>query len=759
MRRFALFLLIVLLGVRVAGAFEPFKVTDIRVEGLRRISPGTVFNYLPVRVGDELDESKAAQAIRSLYATGFFQDVKLQREGDVLVVSVVERPSVAKIEFHGNDALPTDSLKEALKSAGLQEGQVYNRSLLENIRKELRRQYFSRGKYNVDIQTTVSPLPRNRVAIRIDIKEGENAKIATVHIVGNKAFDESELLDQFELGPGVWYLPFSSRDEYSREKLSADLESLRSFYLNRGFINFTITSTQVSISPDRQHIFVTVNVAEGKQYKVKEVKLAGELVVPRDELRKLIAVEPGELYTEKSVTKTSEALRERLGEEGYAFANVNPVPDVDKDKQEVTLTFYLDPGKRAYVRHVNISGNYRTKDDVIRREIRQMEGGWFSSDKVKLSKTRLERLGFFKDVSVETPRVPGSPDQLDVDFKVKEGLSGNLQIGVGYGTDNGVIFNFAVQQDNILGTGDRVDLAANRSKADTLAKLSYLERYYTVDGVSRSYSLIFHRRDATQLNLADYGTTSITGQVGFGFPLNEEDTIHTAIGYEDLRLRLGDRSTQAQRDFVDQNGDRYKSGKLTISWSHNSQDRRIFPTSGGSQKLSLETDIPGSDLEYYRVSYSNRYYFPLGGQWAFELKGGLGYGEGYGKTGKLPFFENFYAGGVSSVRGYRGSSLGPRDENNDPIGGNAKVVGTLAVVFPVPGVDLDSVRLTTFVDGGNVYDTTQGNIDLGQLRYSAGIGATWLSPLGALTVSLARPLNAQSGDRRQQFQFSLGSFF
>jgi len=761
MRKLLLISVLCVSWVLPAQAFEPFTVEDIRVEGLRRIAPGTVFNYLPLDTGDQLDRERSREVIRALFATGFFQDVNLERDGNVMVVNLVERPAISRIEIFGNDAIPTDPLVEGLREIGLAEGETFNRSLLDNVERELQRQYFSQGNYDVTIASTVSPLPRNRVGVRIDIDEGDVARIQRINLVGNRAFGDNELNKLFELGPKPWYLPFSRRDRYSRERLGGDLETLRSFYLNRGYADFSINSTQVSLTPDRQRIYITVNVAEGERYRIGEVNMAGDLIVGEDELRQLLEVQEGDIFSDARVTATSQAIRDRLGVEGYAFTNVNAVPEIDRENRRINLTYYVDPGQRAYVRRVNIVGNYRTDDQVIRREIRQMEGGWFSSERVALSRTRLNRLGFFESVEVDTPPVPGEQDQVDVNFRVREGLSGSLQAGIGYGSGQGVLLNFSVSQDNVLGTGDRVVLAANNSRFSRLYQATYTQRYYTVDGVSRSFSALLRDTDASRQRLSNYSLRTAALGIGFGIPLNEEDQIRLDFTLEDLSLSLRDDTPQQLQDFENEFGDRFLNYKVGISWSRISTDRRVFPTSGGNQSLGAEIAVPGSDLRYWKLNYSNRRYFPVTENTSLSVLGRVGYGQGYGETSQLPFFENFFTGGINSVRGFRASSLGPEfAEDGRPTGGNFRINASVEYYFPVPFVDTDAVRLSTFVDAGQVYDLREdSSVDLNELRYSAGVAFTWMSPLGALTMSWANPLNEERGDELDRFQFSLGSFF
>lgn len=748
-----------LLIAPAAAAFESFTVQDIELRGLQRISEGTVFNYLPVGVGDRLGQENAAQAIRALFETGFFQDVSLRREGNTLIVEVVERPAVSNLTLHGNSELPSDKLKEALKDVGLSEGRVFNRSLLNTVERELKLQYYSLGYYDVEVESTVSPLPRNRVSIRIDVNEGEPAAIQEIHFTGNESYDADTLRDQFELGPRAWWALFGTSDRYSRQRLGGDLESLRSFYLNRGYINYDVTSTQVSIDARRREIFIGVNLSEGDQYRIGEVKLAGEFVVPEAELRELATLESGELYSREEVTATSEAIKARLGEEGYAFANVNPVPDVDEENQTVDLTLFVDPAERVYVRQVNITGNAQTEDRVIRREMRQMEGGWLSTENVKQSRRRLNRLGFFEQVNIETPRVPGSDDQVDVDVDVSERLSGSLQAGVGYGSDRGLILNMSVQQDNVLGNGDRVSVSASDDDVTTLYSLSYTERYASIDGVSRTYSAVYRKTRADAAYISNYRIDQSRLGIEYGIPLEEEEEVRVGLRYENLGINLGDEANTEQLAFVEDKGENIEQFVGTLSWVIDSRDRAIFPTAGGRQSIGGEGSMPGGEVEYYRLNYSHQRYFGLSKWLTWVLDGAVGYGEGYGDTERLPFYERYFAGGISSVRGYRSNSLGPRDEFDNPLGGNLRIVGGTALQFPVPFADLDSMRLSWFVDGGYVYRTKVQDVSLNAMRYSSGLALNWYSPLGPLTLSWARPLNEREGDKTELFQFSIGASF
>ncbi len=764
MRRLLLALAACALFSSQAWAFQPFPVEDIRVEGVRRIAVGTVLNYLPVNVGDTIDQELSAEAIRSLYRTGFFQDVSLSRDGNVLIVEVVERPAIANIELRGNRAIQDEPLLAALKEVGLVEGQVFNRSLLNNIERELRRQYLNRGRYDMRVESTVSPLPRNRVGIRIDVHEGEPARIREINIIGNEAFPDKTLRKLFEQGPRRWYQVFSSRDQYSRERLAADLERLASYYQDRGYINFAVTSTQVAISPDRRNIYVTVSISEGRQYRLGEIALAGELIVDETELRQLMTIQPADRYSRRQITETANRIRDRLGEEGYAFASVNPVPEVDEETGTVAITYFVDPGTRVYVRRINISGNERTQDEVIRRELRQMEGAWLSSERLRRSQTRLNRLGFFSDVNIDTPRVAGTSDQVDVNIAVTERLSGTLQAGVGYGDNQGVLVNFSIEQDNLLGNGDRLSFAINNSRVDRIYSLNYTERYHTLDGVSRNFIASLRETEAGRAYLVDYGIRAGTLGFGYGIPLNEDDVLNVNFAYETTRLTLGDDPTVRLQQFVDEVGDDFDNYKATIGWTRDTRNRAIFPNRGGRQTIAATISLPGSDLEFYKLSYNHRRWFPLTETWTLSLEARLAYGDGYGNTDRLPFFENYYAGGVSTLRGFRGNSLGPRDTRVSgtdarPIGGNARILGTAELIFPIPGADLDAVRLLGFVDGGNVFDTYESDIDVNEFRYATGFGLIWYSPVGALTMSLAWPLNDKPEDDTRRFQFSLGTFF
>ncbi len=759
-------LVLSLLIFRVAMAAEAFIVDNIDVRGLQRITAGTVYNYLPVNVGEEFGPEQVGPAIRALFKTGFFQDVLLEKEGNTLVVTVVERPSIASIVFEGNDDLSTEDLTEALKKIGLSEGKVFNRQILDKVEQEIMRQYYSHGKYGLKITTEVSPLTRNRVGILIKISEGRVARIKHINIVGNSAFDEDDLLGQFELSPSNWLSFYTKNDQYSKQKLSADLERLRSYYLDRGYINFTISSTQVTITPDKKDIYITVNVSEGEIFTLEKVKVSGNLVVDPEELVDLVEIGPGDIFSRKKATQTSKAITDRLGEEGFAFANVNMIPDINDEAKTVDMTFFVDPGKRVYVRRINMQGNTKTRDEVLRREMRQMENAWASTTKIERSKVRLNRLGYFEDVNVETPPVVGTSDEIDVNYSVTERNSGNLSAGVGFSQTQGIIFNASVTQDNIFGSGKRVSFNFNNSDVSTIYSLGFVNPYFTLDGVSLGYNLTYRKTDAAAANLARYSTDVASAGVSMGLPFGEYNRMQLNFDVKYTTLKANDDASSQVTAFINNFGEKFLTFPFAVGWTHDTLDRAIFPTRGGQQRLSGLVALPGGDLTYYKASAKDQHYFPLAKDLTLKLFAEVAYGDGYGATGRnndglgfgLPFFENYFGGGVNSVRGYEDNTLGPRlnDGSNDPVGGPFKALANAELFFPVPFLeDLDSVRVGAFFDAGLIDDCFCTRF----LRYSAGLSGQWLSPFGALTVSVAIPLNKQDGDEVQMFQFSFGSGF
>jgi len=739
--------------------FEAFEVSDIRVEGLQRISPGTVFNFLPVEVGGNFTEHDSELTIRSLYKSGYFRDIRLERDGSVLVFIVQERPAIASIKVQGNDDIETEPLLESLKDIGLAEGNVFDRSLLEKVELELERQYYSRGKYGVKIETTVTPLERNRVGILIDVSEGAVAKIRQISIVGNRVFDDKTLVKRLSQSTPNWLSFYTKDDQYSKQELAADLETLRSYYQDRGYIKFNVDSTQVSITPDKKDIYITINITEGEQYRVREVRLSGELPVPAEQLYQDFRINAGDVFSRKRVTDTVTRISDSLGNAGYAFANVNTVPDVNEETREVDLTFFVDPGKRVYVRRINFAGNTKTRDEVLRQELRQLEGGWFSAEKVERSRTRLQRLGYFEGVNVETPAVPGSTDQVDVDYSVTEQASGSISLGIGFSQTSGIILNGSVTQDNFLGSGRRVSVSVNNSDVTKVLSLSYTNPYYTVDGVSRGFGAFYRDTDANEANIADYSTDTYGANVTYGFPISEYNSFRFTIEADSLKLKTSEFSSFEITEFIADHGDSFKSLGLATSLSHDTRNRRIFPSSGGVRRIGLDSKIPGSQLEFYKVDLRIQQYIPLTKLFVFHTKADIGYGDGYGDFDNLPFFENYFAGGVRSVRGFEDNSLGPRDSDNDPLGGSFKTVANAEILFPPPFMtDSNSVRLSTFFDIGNVFPGVE-DFESSELRMSVGLGATWLSPVGPLAVSFALPLNDKDRDDVQEFQFSLGAGF
>lgn len=758
-------------------AIEPFVVRDIRVEGLQRTEAGTVFSYLPIKVGETLNDERAASAIKALFATGFFKDVKLEAQGDVLIVAVEERPSISKLSFSGMKEFSEDDLKTGLKQTGLAEGRVFDKGLLDRAEQELKRQYFNRGLYSVQVVTTVTPLERNRVALQFDVVEGEVARIRQINLVGNKAFAEKKLLKQFNSSTPGWLSWYTKDDQYSKSKLSGDLETLRSFYLNQGYLEFNIDSTQVSISPDKKDIYITVNMTEGPKYTVSDIKLAGQMLVPEEELKKLILVKPGEVFSREKLTESSRKISDRLGNEGYAFANVNAVPELDKEKHLVAFTMFVDPGRRVYINRVNVAGNTKTRDEVIRREVRQMEGGWYDAEKISLSRDRLNRLGFFNEVNVETPAVPGATDQVDVNISVAEKATGNILVGAGFSSSEGLVLSGSVNQSNVFGTGNRVAVQINSGSVNTVYSLSFTNPYYTLDGVSLGYDLYRRDVDATSLDgVGEYESSTMGLGARLGLPISEKDSIFFGVGLEQLTVSTTSNSPIQYQNFVKLNGGpgsgigdvTTNTLRLDSSIARDTRDNFLFPTRGLMQRAALEFGLPPGDLQYYKLSLQHQQYFPLTKDFTLLVNGEAGYAAGIGDK-SLPFFRNFFTGGVSSVRGFESGTIGPKaqDSNGEVValGGHTKLVGNIEFLFPMPGIKDNSVRLSTFLDGGVVfgdsdfpqYGSTTYTFD--DVRFSAGLGVAWNSPLGPLRFSLAYPINKKDTDKTQVFQFNLGSTF
>jgi len=740
-----------------AQTFKPFVVRDIRVEGLQRTEPGTVFSYLPVKVGETMTEEKAQQALRALFATGFFKDVRLDVENDVLIVYVEERPAIAQVDFSGVKEFEPDALRRVLREMGIAEGRVFDRAVLETAEQELKRQYLSRGRYAAEVQTTVTPLERNRVGINFAVTEGEVAKIRSINIVGAHAFREKQLLEQFALRTPGWLTWYTKQDQYSRQKLSADLEGLRSYYLNRGYLDFAIDSTQVSITPDKQDIYITINVTEGEKYVVSDVQLAGQLLLPAEQLERLVTVKPGDVYSREKLIESVKAINDRLGNEGYAFANANPVPKLDKEKRTVAFTIVVDPGRRVYVRRINIAGNTKTRDEVVRREMRQLEGAFFDASRIQLSRQRIDRTQYFKDVNVETAPVAGSTDQVDVSFTVEEKPTGALLLGAGFSSVDKLIVSGSISQQNVFGSGKSISVNVNSGKVNQVYALAYLNPYYTVDGVSQGFDVYKRDTDASSLSIGPYVTRTFGGGVRFGYPLSETDSVSFGVNAESVELETFSNSPVAYLSFVNQFGNTYTYGAGTLGFASDTRDSAIQTTKGLTTRTSLE--LAGGDLQYYRFNVQAQWFRPLTRNMTLALNGDAGYASAFGNR-SVPFFKNYYVGGPGSVRGFRPFSLGPQDAIGNSLGGTRKMVGSAEVLFPVPGAQQDkSLRLAAFLDAGQVFGPGE-KWSLSEMRYAVGLGLAWTSPFGPLRLSMAQPLNEKKGfDRVQRLQFTFGSTF
>ena len=743
-------------------AVQEFVIEDIRVEGLQRITPGTVFNYLPMKVGDTYDDQLSAEAVRALFKTGFFKDVRLERDGGILVIILEERPSIGSITLSGNEDIRSEDLIDSLRQIGFAEGRAFDRSQLEKLEQELRRQYNSLGKYAVKLESTVTELDNNRVAVAIDVSEGVAAKIRKINIVGNTVFKEKKLLKLFKSTTPTLFSFFTKDDQYSRQKLTADIESLRSHYLNNGYINFSVDSSQVSITPDKKGIYITINITEGELFTVSEVKLTGKLILPEDDIFDLISIRSGDIFARRQLTSSSDAISTLLGNDGYAFSNVNAIPEINDEDKTVAITFFVDPGKRAYVRRIHFSGNTRTRDEILRREMRQQEGSWFATGKVDRGRIRLQRLGFFAEVNVETPAVAGTTDQVDVYYTVEERPSGNLSLGLGFSQTGGLVFQTSVTQDNFLGSGKRISFSFNNSEINRRFGFSYTNPYYTDDGVSRSLSAFYQETDSFDANITVFDNTIWGGNVGFGIPITEYNTFHTQLAYENTDISIGIGSAQEVVDFITENGNQYNILRWSNSLSFDTRNRSVLPDKGALHRISAEIALPslGNSLEYYKISYKTQWYTPIFEDYIFSLKGNIGYGDSYGDTkGGLPFFENFYAGGPKSVRGYEENTLGPEDSLGRPLGGNLRLVAGAEVILPVPFFkDVKSVRIAGFFDAGNVYGNDE-DFDASELRYSVGLSGIWVSPFGLVSASIAQPIADQAGDDIQNFQFTFGTSF
>nr|WP_314899438.1 outer membrane protein assembly factor BamA [uncultured Deefgea sp.] len=744
-----------------AQAFDPITVQDIRVEGLQRTDPGTVFNYLNVKVGDRFDEAQASEAIRALFATGFFDDIRIEADKNIIVITVEERPTVAQINVNGSKMLEKDQVKAAFKGQNLAEGRIFQQEVLDAAVNELKQQYYSRGRYSVDVKTTVTKLDRNRVGIQIDITEGDVAKIKAINFVGNKVYSQSELIARMSLTTPTWMTWYTKSDQYSKQKLSGDLESIKSLYLDSGYLNFVIESTQVALSEDKADMFLTVNLREGDLYRTGEVTFAGNFSLPISELENLVAAEQGEVFSRDSINKSTAAIIERLGVEGYAFPNVNAVPTIDEENKTVAFTFFIDPGKTTSVRRINIYGNNLTKDQVLRREVRQMESAPYDLAKIKRSKERLQQLDFFSEVNIDTPVVPESVDLVDVNINVVEKKTGNLNFGVGYGQGEGAIFQASVSQANFLGTGKRFAADINTSSASKVLSLSMNNPYATPDGVSFGWTAYLRDTDPGEMDLGQYKISSKGLGLNFGMPTTEYNSIGLSLNYEDMKFETTTDSPSYVLDYVKGYGDSTKVYSIGANWGTDSRDSAVFPTKGLMLKTSAEIGVPPSDINYYKLNFQSQYFYslPTKKPYTFMWNIELGYGGVYAGGEDYPFYKNFYAGGVNSVRGYKSGSLGPMDNTGNSMGGSTRFVNNFEVFIPVPGMKDDkSMRLSAFYDAGNIWVYNQA-IDLTSLQQSAGVGFTWISPIGPLKLIYAYPINAAPDAKKESIQFQIGQIF
>ncbi|MBW7930408.1 MAG: outer membrane protein assembly factor BamA [Gammaproteobacteria bacterium] len=784
-----------LLAASVAATGADLVVRDIRVEGLQRISEGTVFNYLPVNIGDTLDAQHSQEALRAVYATGFFTDVELRWDNGTLVIAVAERPSIESFSITGNKDIKTEDLTESLSKIGLRAGRTFNRSVLDEVEQSLTDQYFSRGKYAARVDTEVEDLPDNKVRIAIKIVEGDRARIRQINIVGNHSFSDEEVLEGFQLKMPNWLSFIRQDDRYSREALQGDLETLRSFYMDQGFADFRIESTQVALSPDKKDIFVTVNLVEGERYKVADVKLAGNLILPEEELNPYVLVKPGQIYSQRTITQSADLVRLRLGEEGYAFANVEPVPELDKVAKTAAITLYVEPKNRVYVRRVNFNGTTSINDEVLRREVRQFEGGYLSNSRLERSKIRLQRLPYIEQVESSTNPVPGSADLVDIDFDIKEGLPGQFGGGIGYSGAQGVLLNANLVHTNFFGTGERVSADVSTSHYRTIYSLSHRNPYTTIDEVSRTISMSY--RDITQYTSGASNFSTETGAISveYSYPITEFQQLIFGFSWQESNLLADTYSSAQAREWVQRNGSgfaeklnggaeiygtNFSSIDLVAGWMYDSRNRVLFADSGARHRLMFSTTVPGSDVEYYTVNYTGTQYFPMGKYFTLSVNLDLGYGDSFGDTTAIVPFKNFFAGGPDSVRGFRDNYLGPRDSYGNPYGGNLMVAAQTELILPIPEKWRSRSRLTLFYDAGNVFSTSGVNFtapypnntipidydfSFSELKQSVGISAQWLAPLGLFRFSYGFPLNADKrsafsyGDDTERFQFSIGGAF
>ena len=787
------------------SAFDEFLINDIRIVGLQRVSIGSIFTAIPVSVGDKMNEGKVSEITRALFSTAQFNDIQIGKDGNALIISVAERPSISSIELEGNKALKSEDLLQGLEGAGISEGQVYKRSTLNGMKSELIRQYASQGRYGAGVEIETIDKPRNTIELKIIIDEGKSAKIKKVNIIGNELFSDDDLMRGFELKEGKWYSFLSNKDKYSKEKLKGDIENLESFYLDRGYLKFSIESSQVSVSKDKQDVFITLSISEGEQYKIDEVNIIGD--VPLDEAiyNPILDNLKDQIYSQAQITSIEEYLVNFLGNEGYTFAEVTGNPDMSEEANKVSLIFLVQPGNRTYARKILFSGNYLTNDEVLRREMRQFEGAWASDNLIEGSKMRLERLGFFKEVNVETIPVPGTEDQVDIEFTVEEESTSSIGGSIGY-SDFGMNLGLNLSDNNYLGSGNRFNLAINKSVYQEAYNISFFDPYFTMDGVSRGYSLYYRVTDYGEYNVANYLTNSMGGGVQFGYPISDTTRIGLNLNFDNTDIDPGSLPSREIADFLASEGTVFDVFKAQAVWSKMTLNRGMFPTYGSSTDVMLQVTIPGSDLTYFKTDIKQKFYRPLGfANLVFGFDGELGYIGTYGDTKKTPFFENFYSGGPRSIRGFESNTLGPRvtpapcyefdaktgecpliidtdfdgipdsiaqnpygyQQVRDPIGGNLLVEGSLQLIFKLPMVeDQRSMRSAFFVDFGNVFSTDCQSYQLNcyepsidELKYSIGVGVTWITGFGPMSFSFSQPFNDGIYDRTEEFQFTIGTVF
>jgi outer membrane protein insertion porin family len=740
-----------------AWAVSPFTVKDIRVEGLQRVEPGTIFASLPFRIGDQYNDEKGTAAIRALFALGLFKDVRVEVQNDVVVVVVEERPTIANIEFSGLKEFDKDSLRKALRDIGLTEGRPFDQSLADRAEQELKRQYIDRSLYGAEVQTTVTPVERNRVNLTFTVTEGEPARIREIHIVGNQAFSESTLRGLFDLDTGGWLSWYTKSDRYSKTKLNADIETLKNYYLARGYLEFRVDSTQVAISPDKQTISITLNVTEGQRYAVSSVKLQGNYLGKEDEFKSLVTIKVGEPYNADQVTATTKAFTDYFGKFGYAFASVEAHPVIDRATSRVEFVLIADPNRRAYVRRINVIGNNRTRDEVVRREFRQFESSWYDGDKIKLSRDRVDRLGYFKDVNVETVDVPGAPDQVDLNITVTEKPTGSLQLGAGFSQAEKLSLAFSIKQENAFGSGNYLGIDVNTSKYNRTISFSSVNPYFTQDGISRGFD-IYHRSSRPYEDQGgNYRLDTTGGSLRFGVPFSERDTVYFGLSLERVKIVPGTNIPASYLAYAERFGYTTNNLPLTIGWARDSRDSSIAPTRGRLQRVSGETGLIG-DSHYVRGDYQFQQYLALSKKFTLAFNGELGWGKGLNGQ-PYPVFKNFYSGGLGSVRGFEQGTLGPKDVTGSVIGGAKKITLNAEFITPFPGAGNDrSLRMFVFADAGNVWAENE-KFDLSELRSSVGAGVSWISPVGPLRIALAKPLRKFPGDRIQTLQFQIGTSF